>query len=239
MSSSHIGGALTTALIHGAILVMVLGFSDPGCGDEPGRTKLTMTTIEAALAYKSKTKSTQPQKRRKRPKPKVKPQGVSRDDKKKIDPKKPKKPAAEDFTDDFEKYLKQRQREDDDDDVDIDDEADEAPKPGGEFDGSEHGFADVSKGDPYMQQIAKDMYSAWEVPTLEKRSGTAVGCVRLIPDGKITDTKLETKSGNSNIDRSVRVALEKLQKKRNKKPKKVPRPLMEITTQWTCFKLKV
>lgn len=245
MTPSHLSGAITTALIHGAIAIMVLGFSDAsGCGSDSGEQgKLKMTTIEAALAYKSKTKSKQPQKRRKRAKRQAaKPDGVSRDETKKAETKKTRKAEPEeDFSKAFEKYKDQRQRDDEEDEEidDLDDLDDDADKSGGEFDGSEHGFAEVSKGDPYMQELAKDMYASWELPTLEKGSGAAVGCVRLEPGGKISDIKLETKSGNSNIDRSVRVALKKMQKQRNKKPAKVPRHLMEITTQWTCFKLKV
>lgn len=243
MTSTHLSGAITTFLIHGAIAVLVLGFSDAsGCGDDDGdQGKLKMTTIEAALAYKSKTQSRQPQKRRRRAKRSAtKPQGVSRDETKKVEePKKTKEPEPEeDFSKAFEKYKEQRQRDDDEELEDLDNEQ-EADKSGGQFDGSEHGFAEVSKGDPYMQELAKDMYASWELPTLEKGSGAAVGCVRLEPDGKVSDTKLETKSGNSNIDRSVNLALQKMQKQRNKKPTKVPRHLMEITTQWTCFKLNV
>ena len=248
MSTPHFFGAFTTALIHGVIVLIALGFASPGgCdSDDTSGGKLKMTTIEAALAYKSTTKSKQPQKRRKRPKARVKTKaaGVSRDDEKKVDPKKVKKTEEtkkEDFASDVDQYIKQRQRDDEEDEEDEleDEEEGQEERTGGQFDGSEHGFAEVSKGDPYMQELAKDMYSSWEVPTLEKGSGSAVGCARLGPDGKIIDIKLETKSGNSNIDRSVKVALEKLQKKRNKKPEKVPRHLMDITTQWTCFKLKV
>ncbi|MCG8420522.1 MAG: hypothetical protein MJE77_21515 [Proteobacteria bacterium] len=245
MTTSHLTGAITTTLVHGVIAVTILGFSDPsGCDANAERGKLKMTSIEAALAYKSQVKSRQPQKRRKRVKrARVKPAGVSRDDQKKLvaRKKKPAQTTQEDFAEQFEKYKQRRQRDDEEDDEPIQavDDGSEAEQEGGSFDGSEHGFAEVSRGDPYMQQLAKDVYALWELPTLEKNTGTAVGCVRLAVGGRIVATKLETRSRIANLDRSVRVALDKLKKKRNKNPKKVPKHLHEITTQWTCFKLSV
>lgn len=240
MTSSHISGAITTALVHVAVALFVFGLSDrSGCRNAGAeRPKLTMTTIEASLAYKSNTRSKQPQKRTRLPQPTAQPDGVSRDENRPVEPDK-KKPAEteEDYSKQFEKYRQQRQNNDDD--VDIDDDDKNAPRPGGEFNGSEHGFAEVSKGDPYMQELAKDVYSGWEVPTLEQGNGAAIGCVRLTSDGKIIDSQLETKSGNANIDRSVKLALTSLQEQRNKKPVAVPRHLMEITAQWTCFKFNV
>jgi hypothetical protein len=77
------------------------------------------------------------------------------------------------------------------------------------------------------------------MPTLERGSGDAVGCVRLGADGRITDTKLWESAQNANIDRSVKLALRALQESREKEATPVPRHLMEATTQWTCFKFHV
>ena len=57
--------------------------------------------------------------------------------------------------------------------------------------------------------------------------------------GKIIDIKFLTPTKNANIDRSVDLALKKAKKRRDKRAKPVPKHLMDMTTQWICFKFPV
>src|SRR5690606_5191951 len=106
-------------------------------------------------------------------------------------PPEPARPPEEDFLEQFEKFKEQRQAEAEEviegDDLTA---GNEPTRTGGAFDGSEHGFAEANKGDPYMRELAGQAHSFWSVPTLEKGSGHAVGCIRLDGDGHIVDTQL-------------------------------------------------
>lgn len=231
----RLSAIIGTLAVHGLMVapVVVLAGRDGG-GGGPQLDK--MVTIEASLAYKKKTESKQPQKERTQKPPPPKVEGVSRDEDKVPDPAKPedKKPADPtniDYAKEFEKYKTQRQ----DDDMD-----DGEPTPaGGAFDGSEHGFAETSKGDPYFQELAADVYGSWKLPSLERGAGDAQGCIRLAADGRVVDTKLFKKTENANIDRSVSLALSELQKAREQEPKPVPAHLIAATTRWTCFTFPV
>ena len=234
MNDFRVGGVLVTILVHGIVVLLLVGFGSSG-NAEAGRTQLSMTTIEASLAYRAKEPPKQPQKRRQPKPPPVDAPTVSRDENHQVKPKDDKPPEPkEDFEKDFEKYMKQRQTEDDDIDP-----GEEAPKPGGEFNGSEHGFAEESKGDPYFQELAAQVYASWTVPTLEKGAGTAAGCVRIGPDGRVVETKLLQSAQNANIDRSVKVALKSVQELRDKDAKPVPQHLVNETKHWICFNLSV
>lgn len=239
MNRSTVIGIAITVAIHLGLAGGVAAFSDWGDDDdETPRRKLL--TIEATLAYKSeKPPPKQPQKPRKRPKKKKKPKGVSRDENKKVKPKKEAEEPEEDFAKQFEKLKQQRQSEEDDDDEDWEVDTDPKPTQTGEFDGSKHGFAEVSRGDPYMQTLAGDVYASWELPTLEKGAGAAVGCIRLGAKGDIVDVDLWKPTKNANIDRSVEEALKSLKKKRKPGKSPVPKHLMDATQQWTCFKFSV
>lgn len=232
MNPFALSGLITTALLHGGVLAALAIFA--GAGDDNGQPRLQMVTIEATLAYKSKDQSKQPQKERRQKAPKVEAPGVSRDENKKVEAKK--EEPEEDFADDFEKYKNMRQTTEEDEDME---EGEEAPRPGGQFDGSEHGFAEVSKGDPYMQELAGQVYAAWEVPSLEKGGGAAVGCVRLAQDGSIVDTQLWKPAENGNINRSVELALANMKKLRKSAQTPVPRHLLDATHRWTCFNFNV
>lgn len=242
----HVAGFLTTLLIHGGIIAAILVFSYARSAGSDGPKLTDMVTIEAALAYKATpTKTKQPQKppRRAAPPPvKAPPEGVSRDAEQapvETKPDQPPTPAQpkDDLLAEFERLKQLRQSTEEEDELlPVDDVSQEG---GGEFDGSQHGFATVSKGDPYMQGLAADVFEAWEVPTLEQGKGTATGCVRLGEDGRIIDTQLLEPTQNANIDRSVRLALKKLQELRESGKKPVPRHLMDVTSQWTCFKFSV
>jgi hypothetical protein len=228
---------LLTVLIHGGLVAGLLAFSSMSSdGDE--RPALTMVTIEAALAIKGDD-SNQVRKQSKRSQPRTAPDAIKPADsttRAETEPEDTPEKPDKDFTEDFEKYMKRYEGSDSADDV-RDDAEDKAP--GGQFDGSEHGFAEVSKGDPYMQKLAADIFSSWEVPTLEKGEGTAVGCVRLAADGSIVETELWKPTKNANIDRSVKLALDQLQKLRKPNEAPVPVHLMDATRRWTCFNFPV
>ena len=104
----------------------------------------------------------------------------------------------------------------------------------GQFDGSEFGNADVTKGDPYWGELKNDM--AWEFPKILSAAGTPEGCLHVTAEGKILETKLRTRSGDAPLDDSVERALDTVTKKRNDKPVPVPTRLLDQTEMWVCFK---
>ena len=217
-----------TGALHVSVPIVVLRLRD----DEHERALLTnMTVIEAALAYKKTSDKKQPQKDR-RPKPKAEqPVGVSRDDTKApVERPDAGPPQEEDLAAKAAAFMEQHKDED---------EGEETPKPGGDFNGSERGWVEVGKGEPYFQDLAADFYNAWDVPSLEKGAGAAIGSVRLDEQGRVIDTKFEA-SGNANIDRSVQLALRAIQKAREKGDKPVPLNLLkEATEQWLSFSFDV
>jgi hypothetical protein len=233
MNPSVLSGMLLTVLIHGGLAAGLLAFSSMSSGDD--RPPLTMVTIEAALAIKGDD-SEQVRKQSKRTQPPAQPDAIKAADSTTRTEQEPQEKPDKDFTEDFEKYMKRYEGSDDAEDTE--DDAEDS-KPGGQFDGSEHGFAEVSKGDPYMQKLAADIFASWEVPTLEKGEGTAVGCVRLAADGSIVETNLWKPTKNANIDRSVKLALDQLQKLRKPNEAPVPVHLMDATRRWTCFNFPV
>lgn len=188
-----------------------------------------MEAIEASLAYK-KADQKQPQKKKAPPPPEEKIEGVSHDEQKTPDEQKkdePQKKPQETLDDKFKKY----QRENTDDE--------EIGKPEedlGAFDGSEYGFANETKGDPYFQALIADLVKGWDYPELLADEGTPVGCMHLEPDGKIVDTLMKEKSGNSELDDSVERALKNLVKLRDEEPREVPAHLVKKTRSWICFK---
>jgi len=190
-----------------------------------------MVAIEASLARKS-VKKQQPQKELKTPEPPVKPEGVSRDaDRKPLD-KKPrdddKPPKPDDKPVDISKF---KHPSDDD------------PQPGakpttdiGQFDGSEKGFAPLNAGNPYWQNLVADFHQVWEIPTISKVNGAAVGCFHIEPDGKIAATKFDAPSGDQTLDDSVQRAMKATQKARNDKPQPVPTEQLGVIKKWVCFR---
>lgn len=238
MNPSVLSGLLLTVFLHGTLAAGLVMFSS-WAGADNDRPALEMITIEASLATKSDNPSDQVRRRSKRSRPRPRPKAVKPADSATKPDSEPEEaePGEEDYTDDVAKYLRYDEEEEVEEEYDPNAE-DSAP--GGQFDGSEHGFAEVSKGDPYMQKLAADMFASWTVPTLEKGEGVAVGCVRLAEDGSILETELWKPTKNANIDRSVKLALSKLQELR--KPDEVPPVpvhLMDATRRWTCFNFPV
>ena len=189
-----------------------------------------MEMIEASLAVK-KTKVTQPQKPVHAPDP-VKTEGVSHDDKKPPpdEPKKkdePEKKPNDDKAPDLSKFHHS---------TDDDTPAGKPITSVGQFDGSDFGNAEVSKGDPYLQKLLADMHYA--PPELAKGNGVPVGCIHLQPDGKVIDTKFQTKT-DDDLQTAAEAALRELVKIRTENPVEVPTHLLQLTTKWLCFHFNV
>jgi outer membrane biosynthesis protein TonB len=189
-----------------------------------------MIAIEASLARKSEKKA-QPQKQLKAPEPPVKPEGVSHDENKKPDDKKPDEPKKPPKPDDKPVDLSKFKHASDDD-----------PQPGtpttniGQFDGSEKGFAPINAGNPYWQTLVADFHQVWEIPTISKVNGAAVGCFHIEPDGKIPAIKFDAPSGDETLDDSVQRAMKATQKARNDKPQPVPTEQLGVIKKWVCFR---
>ena len=218
--------ALTAALS----LPMVFFVDKKG---EDGPILDNMESIEASLAYKKPNAPKQPQKPRHAPDPEVKKEGISHDETKKIEPKNdkpdkkdPAKPSKD--TDPLAKFHRT---------LDDDSEPGKPTETVGAFDGSEFGVGDVTKGDPYFQQLVVDL--AWQAPELAKATSAPVGCIHLTADGKIAETKFKDKS-DDDIQPLAEAALKALQTKRNANPEEVPTHLLkQLTTRWVCFKFTV
>lgn len=207
---SIVSGLAFTVLLHilvGGLIVAKGGTSGCGGDDASGSTDFAQAeTIEASLAFKEvKPKNKQPQKKKKdkfRPKAE---DGASRKDKLKNKPEKPKKETlpVEDDEIDINSILDKNRKQDDDL---SDTGSDETPVEGSPT-GSEWGTEKEARGDPYVGELKGRVYSAWKVPALETGNGKAIGCVRLDKEGVIVDRELKKRSKNTNLDRSVEVAL--------------------------------
>jgi outer membrane biosynthesis protein TonB len=220
-----------TLVLAGALFGTTLYLTEAaGATHEPQLKE--MVTIEASLARKSEKKK-QPQKELKAPEPEVKPEGVSHDETKKPIEKKPEEP-------------KKRPKKPDDKPVDLSKfkhPNDDDPQPGakpttdiGQFDGSEKGFAPINAGNPYWQHLVADFHEVWEIPTISKVNGAAVGCFHIEADGKIAATKFDTPSGDQMLDDSVQRAMKATQKARNDKPQPVPTEQLGVIKKWVCFR---
>jgi hypothetical protein len=222
-----ITAVFVTFCMHAAVLGPLVVVYGLGGGKSDGPQLSDMTVIEASLAYKKNTESKQPQKER-APKPVTeKPTGVSHEDQR-APVERPDAGVPKTNYEDLAKQFQEQHRDEDEDEG-------ETQKAGGDFNGSEHGFADVSKGDPWVQELTAELYDAWKLPSLEKGTGDAQGCVHLDASGRILDTQVLKKTENANIDRSVQLALRDLQKAREDGQKPVPSHLVSLTTKWTCF----
>ena len=124
-----------------------------------------LTAIEASIAVR-KEKVTQPQKQFRPPDEPVKPTGVSHDEKKDPVPDKKDEPKPQHKDDPVSTDIDRFKHAPDDDPV---------GKPVtqvGPFNGSEKGYGDVTKGDPWLGQLNADM--RFEPP----RSPRATACPR-------------------------------------------------------------
>lgn len=202
---------------------------------EEGPNLADLEAIEATLAYKKPdSKPRQPEKPKYTPPPPEEVKGVSTDETKKVDPpkKEEEKKQPQNLDDEFEKLKNKRGNPDDEVGKAPDDEI-------GAFDGSQFGYAEESRGDPFFQKLVGDLLEQFEFPEILKDAGQPVGCLRLSADGKIQDTLFKQKSDNSELNDSVERALTAVQKQRNQNPIPVPTHLLKAaTTKWVCFKFQ-
>ena len=186
--------------------------------------------IEATIAYK-KTEKKQPQKKFQNPEVE-KPEGVSRDENKKVEekPKDEKKPPKQDENNPFGKFTRPT------------DDAVGKPteQPEGDFNGSEKGFAEESKGDPFFGRLRGDMN--FQFPEISKAQSIPIGCIHLQADGRIKAVTFDPpigKKGDDDLQTAAEGALAELKKARAQNPEPVPTHLLSITSKWLCFKFSV
>jgi hypothetical protein len=206
----RLSGLIATCLLHGLVVAALL-FGPESCGSSgeqrPVLQPKEMQTIEAALAFKkvSRRKTRQPQKLRqvavKPPEELVARTPVA-------DPTPTPAPTEQEKPRPAEKFdpmavLQRNRRLADDDQV----TTEPLPEDEGSDEGSEWGTEADARGDPYVGELKGRIYDNWNVPTLERGAGAAVGCVRLNESGAIVERELVQRARNANIDRSVEEAL--------------------------------
>ena len=208
-SQTIFSGIAATLLLHLFVAGLVVVKNDgSGCGGGSSAEATAFgkaETIEASLAFKEvKPKNKQPQKKKKK---KFKPQvedGASKvEEHEPEDEKKDLTLRPEEHEIDFDAVLAKNAKQDEDL---SDTGSDEVPVEGSAA-GSEWGTERQAKGDPYVGELKGRIYSVWKVPALETGVGVALGCVRLNEEGEVLDRELKKRSKNSNLDRSVEVAL--------------------------------
>jgi len=213
-----------TAVLVGALFAPVLVFA--GGGGEQKPMDENLVAIEASIAY-SKTPQKIPQKKFKEPDT-VKPEGVSHDDKTiPPDDKKKKEPEKKPDLSDISKF-----HHSDDDDAPVGKPTTDP----GKFNGNEQGYAEETKGDPWLGKLRGDM--KYQPPEIAKGNDAPVGCIHLTPDGKIVDSKWIKNTGDD-LQTAAEAAIAQLMKTRNASPDPVPTHLLSLTTRWLCFKFTV
>jgi outer membrane biosynthesis protein TonB len=105
----------------------------------------------------------------------------------------------------------------------------------GRDDGSDWGTQADTVGDPYVGELNGRLHEHWEVPsTVTDTALEAAACVRLSPDGKIADFRIE-KSGNATFD----AAVERAVKQASDMEAPVPDHLSGgLTKEGLCFAFK-
>ena len=215
---SILGAGIVTA----ALFLPLVVFAKPEAkktGEE------NLVAIEASIAY-SKTPQKQPQKKFKQP-DEVKPEGVTHDDKSKPEDKK-KEPDKKPDLSDITKF----HHSDDDDDAPVGKPTTDP----GKFNGDENGYAEETKGDPWLGKLRGDM--KYQPPEIAKGTDSPIGCIHLTPDGKIVESKWIKNTGDD-LQTAAEAAIAQLTKTRNANPDPVPTHLLSLTTKWLCFKFSV
>ena len=232
-------GMSITALVHlGLIAALVSSTGDQGCGSSSNAASedpfARAETIEAALAFKEvKPKNKQPVKKKKKKYRKVE-EGISTDPKakpiKKKDEPKHKVKVTDDEIDPTSILNKNRTQ-----DQDLSSTGEDKIPVEGSANGSEWGTERDAKGDPYVGELRGRIESVWELPSLVEDSGRVRGCVKLNAKGKIIDSKIKRFSKNSDLNRSVKLAL----RKAPPMDKPVPGHLIELlTVRGICLDFK-
>lgn len=220
-----IGACALTAGLGGGMYV----YAGEAKADPAGPTLEDLEAIEASIATRKKPAKL-PQKKTQEAPPEPVADKVNRDADKLPDP--PKDKPIDDPKIDLDDPLKNVKRRDLGDDTPVGPQTEDV----GAFNDDERGFADETKGHPYLRLVARDISDAWEFPKILSATNAAVGCLHINADGKIAKTKLE-KSGESQLDQSVEEALKKVETKRNNNPEPVPTDILRLaTTRWICFK---
>ena len=235
----HVVGISLTVLLHLGMGLMAASQNE--CGWLAGSKDANAASdrfkdarvIEAGLARKKiEPKSKQPQKQKK--KQFKQPEGlkVARDEAKiKETEEKPKlRPDPDEI--DINSILEKNRTQDPDLSTHG---SDEVPQEGSDQ-GSEWGTEKEAKGDPYVGELKGRIYSVWQVPSLETGTGKTVGCVRLNESGKIVDSDVTKKSKNSNLNRSVYLALKKAPAMEDPVPGKLKELL---TVRGICFEFRL
>jgi outer membrane biosynthesis protein TonB len=215
-----------TAVITAALFVPVLYFTEKA--DAQKADFSDMESIEASIAYK-KTPQKQPQKKVEAKQPVEKPEGVSHDETKPVEPKKdePKKPPKKEDTDPLAKFKHP---------TDDDTQTGKPTTEPGDFNGNEFGWAPQTNGHPFWQKFAQDIHENFTLPTISAVNGIPVGCFHITPDGKIADTKFKEHSGSPDLDRAAQDAIDSVAKLRNANPTPVPTELLGAITRWICIR---
>jgi len=223
----HVVSIVGAVAIFAALSVPTLWLTNAADAHQPELRDVTV--IEASIAVR-KQKVVQPQKQVRTPDAPVKPTGVNHDDKKDppVDPKKPDEKSQHDDKPNTDINRFQH--------GDPDDPAGKPVTTVGDFNGSEKGFGDVTKGDPWLGQLNADL--RFTPPEIAKGDSVPVGCIHLTADGKIVDTKFDVKT-DDDLQTAAEAALDGLKKLRNDHPVPVPDHLLPLTTKWLCFKFSV
>ncbi len=223
-SQMQVVSVFGTGLLVGALFGPVLVFAH--AGSAPAKPE-NLVAIEASIAY-SKQPQKQPQKKFKAP-DEVKPEGVNRDENKKPEEKKPdeKKPDKKPDLSDLSKFKHS---------TDDDSEVGKPTTDPGKFNGNENGYAEETKGDPWLGKLRGDMQ--YTPPEIAKGNDAPIGCIHLTADGKIVDSKWIKNTGDD-LQTAAEAAIDQLKKTRNANPDPVPTHLLSLTTRWLCFKFTV
>jgi TonB C terminal len=226
----HSLAAIGAVLLSAGLGAGLYGFAGEASAQTSAAPQLEdMEAIEASIATRKKPAQL-PQKKTQEAPPEPQADKVNRDAEKMPDPPKDKPP--QDPKIDVNDPLKNVKRRDVSDDSPVGKPTEDV----GAFNDNERGFADETKGHPYLQKVARDINDAWEFPKILSATNAAVGCLHITADGKIAKTKLE-KSRDDQLDQSVEDALKKVEKKRNNNPEAVPADIAKLaTTRWICFK---
>ena len=241
----HVISALGAAVLSIAVVVPTVWFAEAK-NVEAAPLLEDMEAIEASLAVK-KAPAKQPQKKIEEKPPEVKPEGVSKDEKKVVDENvckadtdckkgeicKKGKCEPEKVTkveDPNKDPLAPFRRKDPD--------AETGDKPTtdvGAFNDNDRGWAEETKGHPFFQKVARDFVENFKYPSILEGENS-VGCVHLLADGTIQKYKVEPKSGVDTLDDAVERALKTMKQVRAQNPEPVPVELLkQATTRWICF----
>lgn len=234
-------GAVVLALLIG---VPTVWFAEGKAVDDGPKLE-DMEAIEASLAVRKKPQK-QPQKKIEQKPQEQKPDGVSRDETKKVEENvcKVDKDCKNGLVCTKGKCEKPRIAQQTETTpqtgpvTSIDPDSQKGDKPTtaiGDFNDNEKGWAEETKGHPFFQRVAKDFVENFEYPKI-LQGESAVGCIHMLADGTIQKYKVDPKSGEDTLDDAVERALKKMKQLRAQNPEPPPVELLkQATTRWICF----